>query len=159
MKKIALSKLATKRDRLQASFFDSIILTPLWAIQLSLRKAPIGPGGTSVSFLEYFKIPNSIVIIFLIYSLIIIVVQTIKLTRYGQTIGKQYLKIKIVRIVDGKNGGFITNCILRFFIIEVICLIPIFGPLFCLADPLFIFRKNWRRCIHDDIARTCVVKA
>jgi uncharacterized RDD family membrane protein YckC len=159
-KKIPFSKLATRRQRFNASFLDSFFVLPLWVLQ-DFEGGKIFRLSDKAVF-EYFNFPSSIIflinIFVLIYTLIVFVVQAVKLTRYGQTIGKQYMKIKIVRIKDGKNGGFVTNCILRSFVTTAICMIPFLGQVFCFADPLFILRKN-RLCIHDDIARTCVIKA
>jgi uncharacterized RDD family membrane protein YckC len=76
------------------------------------------------------------------------------LTAYGQTIGKQLMKIKIVKNDSKDNGGFVPNVLLR----EIVNGILSFIPLYALVDILFIFSAE-ERCIHDRIANTIVVSA
>jgi len=80
--------------------------------------------------------------------------QAYLLTTQGQTIGKNIMNIKIVRFEDGKNGGFVTNVLLRTILNSIIAFIPFYS----LVDVLFIFRED-QRCIHDLIASTKVVEA
>lgn len=94
----------------------------------------------------------------LIYLVIILIVQSVHLHKRGQSIGKIATKIKIVKLSNGKNGGIVTNFILRAVIPAVIIFIPYIGLAFALIDILFIFRDD-QRCIHDLIAGTAVVKA
>ena len=77
--------------------------------------------------------------------------------KYGQTIGKKWLGIKVVR-KDGSRAGFARIFWLRNFVNFIIAFIPLIGALFSLIDPLFIFGGE-RRCVHDLIADTIVVKA
>ncbi len=76
------------------------------------------------------------------------------LTAYGQTIGKQMLKIKIVKVDTKENGGLVPNVLLR----EIVNGIISFVPFYALVDVLFIFSED-QRCIHDRIAGTQVVSA
>lgn len=78
--------------------------------------------------------------------------QTILLTRSGQTLGKRAVRIRIVRIDTGENGGFITNVLMRTLLNWILCFIPFYG----LVDTALIFRGD-RRCVHDHLARTRVV--
>lgn len=84
----------------------------------------------------------------------VFVIQLVFLSIDGQTIGKKVLKVKIVKVSTGKNGGFVTNVLLRVIVSLIPCIIPIYP----LVDVLFIFRQD-RRCIHDFIAGTRVVNA
>lgn len=87
----------------------------------------------------------------------IFVYQIVLLSTLGQTVGKRAMKIKIVRVSDQENGGFVTNVLLRGIVNGLPSLIPIVGGLYALVDILFIFGSE-RRCIHDLIAGTIVVK-
>lgn len=80
------------------------------------------------------------------------------LTTQGQTLGKKLMGLRIVKTSDMSNGGFVTNVLLRTIASAAVTLVPIFGTLFALTNPLFIFRDD-RRCLHDHIAGTCVIKA
>ena len=75
----------------------------------------------------------------------------------GQTIGKMLLKVRIVRS-DGSRASLLRIVGLRFVPTTVISLIPIIGGVYALVDCLLIFRDS-RRCLHDNIADTIVVKA
>ncbi len=76
----------------------------------------------------------------------------------GQTIGKRALGLRIVLAKDDSNGGFVPNVLLRGLVPSIIMAIPYLGRLGLIADILFIFRDD-RRCLHDHIAGTRVVKA
>jgi len=73
--------------------------------------------------------------------------------RYGQTIGKRLVEIKVVR-TDGSAASLGRIFWLRNV---VNCLLGVI-PLYALVDLLFIFGER-RQCIHDMIADTIVVRA
>jgi uncharacterized RDD family membrane protein YckC len=68
------------------------------------------------------------------------------------------LGIKIVKFDTGQNGGFVPNVLLRSIVNGLIGSIPFIGALYALVDILFIFAED-RRCIHDHLAGTVVIKA
>jgi uncharacterized RDD family membrane protein YckC len=90
-------------------------------------------------------------------AIILIAVTTWLVVRNGQTIGKKLLGIKVVR-TSGAKAGLGRIFWLRNVIINVVGLIPIVGALVALADALLIFRES-RKCLHDQIADTIVIKA
>jgi uncharacterized RDD family membrane protein YckC len=80
------------------------------------------------------------------------------LYRNGQTIGKYLLAIKIVK-VDGSRAGLARIIFLRTVLFSFVSLIPFIGQIiYYLIDPLFIFHSS-RRCLHDLVAGTIVIKA
>jgi uncharacterized RDD family membrane protein YckC len=87
----------------------------------------------------------------------IAIINIYMLYKNGQTIGKFFLGIKIVR-TDGSRVGVWRVLILRMFAIGLIELIPLVGFIITLLDPLLIFRES-RKCLHDDFADTIVIKA
>ena len=76
-------------------------------------------------------------------------------TQIPQTIGKKYLKIKIVKN-DGEKAGFFVNVVLREWVMALIGIFPAIGGIIQIVDILFIFRDD-RKCIHDLIAGTVVI--
>ena len=76
----------------------------------------------------------------------------------GQTIGKRLLGIRIVSAVDGQLLSVGKLFGLRYVPIQIASVIPVIGNILPLVDALFIFRED-RRCLHDIIAGTKVVKA
>ena len=93
----------------------------------------------------------------LIYLAAVVVCQVAMLSRRGQSFGKRAMKIRIVRL-DGSQPGFLHAVLLRMFVNALPTAIPVVGRLYTLVDLLFIFRPD-RRCLHDRIAGTRVVKA
>jgi uncharacterized RDD family membrane protein YckC len=79
------------------------------------------------------------------------------LYKNGQTISKYLFGIKIVR-TDGSRAGVWRILLLRGFVMGLIQQIPIVGIIIMILDPLLIFRDS-RKCLHDDIADTIVIKA
>ena len=87
--------------------------------------------------------------------------------RYGQTIGKKALGIRVVRM-DGSRVSFPRFLFLRWLAIAIIggivggifgaLHLPFLGNLVSIADILFIFGPA-RRCLHDYVADTQVVTA
>ena len=59
---------------------------------------------------------------------------------------------------DGTNATLARLAGLRYFANSVLALIPVVGWLYALLDVLMIFRES-RKCLHDNIADTIVVKA
>jgi uncharacterized RDD family membrane protein YckC len=90
--------------------------------------------------------------------LLLAVVQIYLLVTRGQTIGKKIVGVKIVAYDTGENAGFVKAVLLRGFVNGLIGGIPVVGGIYALVDILFIFRDD-RRCIHDLLAGTQVVKA
>jgi uncharacterized RDD family membrane protein YckC len=76
----------------------------------------------------------------------------------GQTLGKKWMGVRVVRFTDGGNPGFGGLIGLREILIAVIGMVPLVGFIFSIVDMCFIFRDD-RRCIHDLIANTKVVVA
>jgi uncharacterized RDD family membrane protein YckC len=74
----------------------------------------------------------------------------------GQTVGKKLAGIRIAAL-DGSIPDFATVVLRRYLPISIVAQIPAVGPYLTLLDVLFIFRGD-RRCIHDLIAGTKVVK-
>jgi len=79
------------------------------------------------------------------------------LHRYGQTIGKRVLHIRIVRS-DGRRVGLGRIFALRYLPMTVLGFIPFLGFMITLTDWLLIFRDS-RKCLHDQFADTIVVRA
>jgi uncharacterized RDD family membrane protein YckC len=79
------------------------------------------------------------------------------LYKNGQTVGKYFFGIKIVR-TDGSRAGVWRILLLRWFVMWLIKSIPVIGFIITWLDPLLIFRES-HKCLHDDIADTIVIKA
>ena len=133
--------LASRSKRLIAKIIDFVllfiaILIPAFTVQIILG------GGEPV-------------LAALIGAILFTIYQYYLLSTLSQTLGKKYMNIIIIK-KDGSSGGFVTNIVLRDWIIGIIGILPIIGWLVKTIDILFIFRND-RRCIHDMIANTMVI--
>jgi len=141
--------LATPGSRLAAVLLDGLIPMPL-VIVLFVGIALLD-GNLEV-------IGISLIGLSVILSLALGIYQLVIISRDGQSIGKRIMKIRIVKYEDNSNPGFVHAVLLRAFVNGLIGGIPLVGPLYALADPLFIFGEE-HRCLHDLIASTKVVEA
>jgi uncharacterized RDD family membrane protein YckC len=90
-------------------------------------------------------------------SLALLVVQVWMLSTRGQTLGKRALGIRVVLYAGGGPAGFMHGWLLRNFVPGIIKMLPWIGLVFFLVDACMIF-SDQRRCLHDLIAGTKVVK-
>ena len=116
-------------------------------------------------FLNWFNLPLTEIIIGFTFvaSIIYTIWQICWMTKYGQSIGKRLLKIRVIR-TNGDNAGFIHNILLREVVYGVIASIVSimtlgFGTLIFLFIPCMVFATSWhRRTLQDFLAGTIVVK-
>lgn len=78
------------------------------------------------------------------------------LARHGQTIGKRLVGLRIVR-PGGERASLMRLFGARYLVGWAVNSVPGIGALYGLIDSLLIFRES-RRCLHDNIADTIVVK-
>lgn len=93
-----------------------------------------------------------------IYSLALLLVQFWFLARDGQTLGKKFLKMRIVGVNTGENRGFVWNVLVRSVCNALISAVPGLGLAYWFIDSLFIFSEQ-KRCLHDHMSATIVVDA
>ena len=96
--------------------------------------------------------------------------QWVRIATTGQTIGKQWLAIKVVKL-DGSPVGFFSGVVMRSWVRTLLAMLlggamaamrawssKNSANLFTIVDALFIFGAS-RRCLHDYLAGTKVVVA
>jgi uncharacterized RDD family membrane protein YckC len=74
----------------------------------------------------------------------------------GQSIGKKVMKTQVVNL-DGSQASAKAIALKRYAIMSLIANVPVAGILVSLVGVLLIFRRD-RNCLHDDIAKTRVIK-
>jgi uncharacterized RDD family membrane protein YckC len=136
------NNLAGRGKRLAAYIIDSVAF--ILIVMLSVI-----PGG----MIDGADDSTVMLIIVLSGFVIYLVFQGYLLTTTGQSLGKRFLGIKIVKHKTGENGGFVTNVLVRF---GVNYILASFIPFYGLIDVLFIFSID-KECIHDKMAGTKVV--
>jgi uncharacterized RDD family membrane protein YckC len=98
----------------------------------------------------------SCIVLGLLAMLGVCIYQWILITRTGQTLGKKWTGIRIERL-DGRPVTFGSCVVVRNWVPKVMGSVPYLGLIFHLVDSFFIFRED-RRCLHDHIAGTRVVR-
>ncbi len=149
-------ELATRGTRLKAVIYDVLIIGVLLVLKSIFATDHL---------IEQF-VPTAS---FLVPVIGVILTNLVLLYRHGQTLGKHICSVKMVN-ADGSRAGLgillvRTVVAVGIPLLAAILLIkglapPIIGTLMAIAlliDSLFIL-QNSRRCLHDRIAKTIVVK-
>jgi uncharacterized RDD family membrane protein YckC len=138
--------------RLGAYLIDALLYFVCWGpgyLQLALATEDVpveyGPLGTSISILG------------LAAGLALFAFNLWLLHTQGQTVAKRWLGIRIVR-TDGTRAALGRLFWLRSFLPAILAAIPCLGSIFSLVDALMIFGDD-KRCLHDKMADTIVVRA
>lgn len=142
------SHLASRGDRLKAALVDAVIGTAwilpiFWYFWSELQQPVVA--------LQQLLIIN-------VYGFIAMILMNGYLwNKYGQSIGKRVVGIKIVDM-NGNKPPLWEIAILRHWFMSLGGFLGPTGRFIPIIDALFIFGKS-RRCIHDYIAGTQVVRA
>lgn len=92
----------------------------------------------------------------LLGGIALLATQLYLLATRSQTIGKYFLKTQIVDFNTGVRSDFVQCFLLRSLLNGVIGAVPCLGMIYGIVDVCFIFRED-KRCIHDLLAKTCVI--
>ncbi|WP_455203320.1 RDD family protein [Kaarinaea lacus] len=143
-------QLASRSSRFWAAMIDGIISV---AVTFPLM---MGLGIWEMSMQGVEPPMTAMLILAVISMAAFLAIHGYFLKKDGQTLGKKVLKIYIVGL-DGQLLAFPKLIGLRYVPLWIVAYIPVVGGFLPLVDILFIFRKD-RRCVHDLIAGTKVVK-
>jgi uncharacterized RDD family membrane protein YckC len=153
---------ATRGSRLAAVLIDSLAVGGVVAV-IGIVAAIAVPAYTSYQRQSggdpAQKGPVVLLVGLLIFAAVMGVLawNAVLVYRYGQTIGKRAMGIRVVR-TDGSRVAFGRFVFLRWLPLFVVGMIPWVGYASSLIDALLIFRET-RQCLHDNIADTIVVTA
>jgi uncharacterized RDD family membrane protein YckC len=144
---------AERGTRLGAAFLDGIIFSGMVYLPVAVAAVVAGVGGQATR-------QDNAGAIFAVFGVvafagfIVWCWLTVKYVKNnGQSIAKKLLGIKVVR-ADGSPAALGRIFWLRNFVNGLVSIIPLYG----LIDVLFIFGES-RRCLHDKIADTIVIRA
>ncbi len=147
---------ATRISRLGAVLVDGLVgFAPLGAILLLLPLLLL-KGGTSTLLI--------LLAVAALVAVAVLITQIVLVARRGQTIGKKVLGIRMIT-----SAGDIPSVWRVFFlrwlpfvvvaaVVEYMVKVRGVGNLVYVVDALLIFQPN-RRCLHDLLADTHVIKA
>ncbi len=159
---VAETDLADRGLRLLAKILDEIFsllaaLPGLAMLGWSFVQALLTSQGDALGQIENADSALGLVVLGL-GLVAITIVQIGLLSTRGQTIAKIVFGLRIVKVADGSRPGFVHGWLLRNFVPGLVGLVPFgLGVVFGIVDACFIFRQD-RRCLHDLIAGTRVVK-
>jgi uncharacterized RDD family membrane protein YckC len=153
---------ASRASRLGATIIDNLIIfvpmIPAYvqAIPLITRAGP-GVRGNTFAIWGLIASTGGWFYLGLLWGVSMLVLNGIFAYQNGQSIAKKWLSIKDVR-TDGSRVSFARIFWLRNVLNSCLSFIPVVGGLYGLIDALFIFGSA-KRCVHDYIADTIVVRA
>lgn len=157
----ASAPLASRGERLLAQVLDNVIglaCARPGLIMMALAAVSAGFGlGTDLDKLTTAAGFGAGLMVTLAALIALAAVQLWMVVTSGQTIGKRVLDLRIVTFQDETNPGFVKVFLLRAVLPALVGAIPLIGVPFALTDYCFIFRPD-RRCLHDLIAGTKVIK-
>lgn len=141
---------ATRGSRLLASIVDGLTILPITMPIVYFTGGFDGLKEGVQPSLAYS------LMMLLVGAAIFVVIHGKIMLRDGQTWGKKTQNIKMVTLDDGS----VTAAILlkRYGFYWFIPYIPVVGQILSMINILFIFGKS-KRCLHDYVAGTKVVKA
>ena len=158
------SAAASRWLRLPAALIDGLLKTLCYLpITIPLVRVLVTEAlnGEQRSFTEVTQLTSGVVNTHLPQALpllgLLMMVQLCLLAWRGQSVGKLLLGLRIVRQHDGTAPGVFRAFLLRGTVPFMIEQIPVAGFVFWVVDSCFIFRGD-RRCLHDLIAGTKIVK-
>ncbi|TWU33298.1 RDD family protein [Novipirellula artificiosorum] len=148
-------ELATRGERFAGALIDGLLMLPLvfgggMALGVAMIAAGINPESLQ------FNLIATVVGGFL-GAVVFLVINGYLLATKGQTVGKLIIKTQIVSESTNTILPFGQLVMLRYLPFWVAGSLPILSRFVPLIDALAIFRAS-RKCIHDDIAGTKVIK-
>ena len=149
----ALTAPADRGTRLGAAILDGIILMVMVYMPLMFVAVFAGAAGAAAGD----SVAGALGVVGIGLTLVGFTVWCWLTIRYirrnGQSIAKKIVGIRVIR-TDGSPASLGRVFWLRNVVNGLISIVPLYG----LVDALFIFGDS-RRCLHDKIADTIVVKA
>jgi uncharacterized RDD family membrane protein YckC len=141
--------LATRKRRLAAGLIDMVIaLGLLWVVSRITPWNPFDMKDYNPWGLKWANAAAGFVLFIAVHGYL--------LANRGQTIGKALLQMRIVR-PDGSRASVQRLIGLRYGVGSIFAIVPVAAQIYGLLDAVLIFGAR-RRCLHDRIADTVVIK-
>lgn len=150
---------ASLGERFLGSLIDGIVMVVIAVVAyVVMIQLFISESMADLGFVEKMAELDEIgaTVIALVMTAVYMAVQWTFWQGSSQSIGKKVMKTQIVNL-DGTRADIMTIAFKRFLVISMLGLIPRVGDWVGIVDVLMIFRKE-RNCLHDDIAKTRVIK-
>lgn len=142
--------LASRRRRFFSSIIDGLIIAVVTVPVMYFTGGFEGiMEGAKPSLMYTILIAVLGIVIFLVINAGLLI-------KHGQTVGKNMLGIKIIDS-DSDAAVTISQLLKRYSAYLLVGQIPFIGPFLAVVNILFIFGGK-KRCVHDIIAATKVIK-
>jgi uncharacterized RDD family membrane protein YckC len=157
---------ATRLSRLGAVLLDIVIfsvpLIPLYGVLFTAMFHARGNlRNSSALWLSAMAGTGVFLYVGLLVYLALLVLTIVLVYRNAQTIGKKLVGIKVAR-TDGSRASlariFWLRNVVNQLVTLVLAFVPFVGGFYPLVDVCMIFGER-RRCVHDYIADTIVIRA
>jgi uncharacterized RDD family membrane protein YckC len=157
---------ATRLSRFLAFIIDGVVFSiPLLPFYIAgfgaLMHARTNPQAFMATWLAGMLSAGISLYIGSLFYMALIVVTIVLVYRNAQTIGKKLVGIKVAR-TDGSRASLARIFWLRNVVNSIVgmmlLIVPLVGGFYSLVDSLMIFGEQ-RRCCHDYIADTIVIRA
>jgi uncharacterized RDD family membrane protein YckC len=147
--------LASRSERFVGAFIDTLIAIPItlalgMVMGAGLALIGLDPEGGSFEFVLTILSPVATLGA-------LIAINGYLLAKRGQTVGKTIVKTQIVSEESNQILPFGPLILKRYVPLYLVAAVPAVGSFVALGNYLAIFRSN-RKCIHDEIAGTKVIK-
>jgi uncharacterized RDD family membrane protein YckC len=147
----ATIELATRGSRLIAQFLNGLVFMGIVFGGIFLSTLLASATGNENAFMAGLVLGAGLPLGF------VLIVNLRQLAATGQSLGKKWMGIRIVRS-SGEKAGLSQLLVMRYLSMQLIGVIPYLGPIIGLVNLLMIFGEE-QRCLHDRIADTVVVRA
>ncbi|TWT82376.1 RDD family protein [Planctomycetes bacterium CA13] len=147
--------LATRGERFAGALIDGIIMLPVVlgaGMVLGFGMVAAGIDPQSLAFQVLASVIGG-----LLGVAAFLAINGYLLATKGQTVGKLVMKTQILSDSTNSLVPFGRLVLLRYVPLWIASAIPFIGNFVGIIDGLAIFREN-RKCIHDEIAGTKVIK-
>jgi uncharacterized RDD family membrane protein YckC len=154
------STLAGLGPRFLGAFVDGALETACWiptAMAVGRQTAEM-VRDNALHPEELMKLFFEAIPLSLPYLGALVLLQAILLSVRGQSVGNLVARTRIVNAKDGRTAHFLRAFLLRGCLARILRQFPFVGGVFWIVDVCFVFRND-RRCVHDLIAGTKVIKA
>jgi uncharacterized RDD family membrane protein YckC len=159
-------------QRLVARIVDGLVIvlitSPIWIwfmiwyLQQLPALIPTDPNAPPADLNEIMRVELKLMgfslLVGLAQGLVAVVYDWLQHARWGQTIGKRIMKIKVVTLPDRgpMTGGAAAKRAVAYGLVPQV---PLIGGAFSLLNSLWLlWDKPNRQCLHDKFAGTVVVK-
>ena len=157
---------ATRLSRLGAVIIDGLIFSiPFIPLYITMFSAPFHSRTNPQLFMSawFASMAAAGISLYLtgLFYIALTVITIMLVQRNAQTIGKKLVGIKVAR-KDGSRASlariFLLRNVVNGLVGMVLLVVPFIGGFYSIIDSLMIFGEQ-RRCIHDYIADTIVIRA